>query len=493
MTQPQVASRGSSLPLMVIALAQLIVGLDYNIVFVALPEIGTHVGFTEQSLQWVISAYAVFFGGVLLLGGRMADLFGKRRIFFFGLALYGVASLVGGLANQPWLLIAARAVQGIGGAFLAPATLALVATMFEEGAERNRALGVWGASGSSGMVLGSVLGGVLTQWFGWEFVFFINLPLAGLVIGLGWLVVPADGAPSEGKSFDLGGAVTITAGATLLVFSLVEGPGAGWTSTSTFAALVASGVFLIAFLIIESISKDPLIPLGIFRKRNLACGTAITFIFMASFGALAYFFTIYLQQVLSLNSVNTGLAFVIPCVSILLGTIIGGKLSTAIGIRLTLIGGLFSGAVGAFLFASAMDVSLSIGWLLPGVLIVSLAQGTVFTAMFAAATTGMSPEQQGLAGGVATCGQQIGAAVGLACLVAIANTYSGVGPSADTASIANGLRVAMYAISVLILVGIIPALALQSRPAANTTDQPNADETERSEKLELAVPASTSS
>ncbi|WP_419998885.1 MFS transporter [Streptomyces boninensis] len=226
--------------LALLAFAQLIISIDYNIVYVALPGIGSALGFSAQSLQWVISGYAVAFGGFLLLGGRASDLFGPRRMFVLGLSLYAASSLAGGLAWDPWVLIAARAVQGIGGAFLFPATLTLVGTSFAEGRERNRAFAVWGTAGGSGMILGSLLGGLLTDSFGWTAVFYVNVPLAVLAALLAFPLLAPDAARrAAGRRFDAAGALTATAGTTLVVFALVQGPEVGWTTTPVALAVVA--------------------------------------------------------------------------------------------------------------------------------------------------------------------------------------------------------------------------------------------------------------
>ncbi|WP_027346172.1 MFS transporter [Hamadaea tsunoensis] len=450
--------RHPALVLVSLALAQLIIALDYSIVFVALPDIGGKVGFSGQDLQWVIGAYGVTFGGFLLLGGRLSDLLGRRRLFMVGLALYAVASVAGGLATAPGLLVGARAVQGIGGAVLGPATLSLITTLFKEGAERNKALGVWGAAGSSGMVVGSLLGGVLTQVFGWQAVFFVNVPLA-LVVGLIALrVVPADPPGQRSGGLDLPGAVTVTGGALLLVFGLVNGPKAGWTDPVTLGSFLASAAFLAAFLAIESRTANPLVPLRVFRNRNLRYGTLIAFVFMATFGASAYFITLALQTVRGWNALSTGLAFILPCGLILIGTLIGAKMSTAIGVRSTIIISLVIGAAGMALFAAFLGDGGTFLQMVPGIVIFSLAQGVIWTSMFAAATTGVENELQGLASGLANCGLQIGSAVGLGVLVAVAAAASGANPS--PAQVSHGLQTAVYTASVLILLSVGLALAL---------------------------------
>ncbi|MFI0264773.1 MFS transporter [Streptomyces sp. NPDC017056] len=457
--------RHPGLVLTALALAQLTIGIDYNIVFVALPDIGTGVGFSDQQLQWVVSAYAVVFGGFLLFGGRAADLAGRRRVFTIGLSLYAIASLIGGLASAPGPLIAARALQGLGGAFLAPATLSLVTTTFAEGRERNRALGIWGAAGSSGMVLGSLLGGVLTQAFGWSSVFFVNVPLAAAIALLGLRVLPADPPADTSRSFDVPGSLTVTAGATLLVFAIVEGPELGWLAPVTLAAFVAAVVLLGAFALIEKRSSDPLVPLAVFTQRNLNIGTAITFLFMATFGALAYFLTMDLQQVHGYDALTTGFAFILPCACVLIGTMIGGRMSTAFGVRVTLLTGLVTGAIGTAAFAASLDAQGSYWLMSPGIVVFSLAQGVVFTAMFSAATAGVREQFQGLASGIANSGQQIGAAVGLAVLVAITNSVSGSHPT--PARLSAGLQAAVFTAAVVILLATGAALGLKKQATAS--------------------------
>ncbi len=468
--------RHPALILVSLALAQLIIALDYSIVFVALPKIGSEVGFSGQDLQWVVGAYGVTFGGFLLLGGRLSDLLGRRRMFMIGLALYAVASFAGGLATSPGLLVLARAVQGVGGAVLGPATLSLITTLFKEGAERNRALGVWGAAGSSGMVVGSLLGGILTQVFGWQAVFFVNVPLA-LTVGLIALrVVPADAAGQRTRGLDIPGAVTVTAGALLLVFGLVNGAKAGWADGLTLGSFGASVAFLVAFLIIESRTANPLVPLHVFRNRNLRYGTLIAFVFMATFGASAYFITLALQKVRGWDALSTGLAFILPCGLILIGTLIGGKMSTAIGVRSTLVVSLVIGAAGMALFGAFVGRDSTFLEMVPGIVIFSLAQGVIWTAMFAAATTGVENELQGLASGLANAGLQIGSAVGLGVLVAVAAAVSGPDPS--TAELSDGLQVSTYTAAVLILASVGLALAL---PRAQGTAAPTQVEPQRQE------------
>ncbi|MER8221934.1 MFS transporter [Streptomyces sp. NPDC094143] len=454
--------------LALLAFAQMIIAIDYNIVFVSLPEIGDQLGFGAQDLQWVVSAYAVAFGGFLLLGGRATDLFGRKRMFVLGLFLYAASSLAGGLAEEPWLLIAARAVQGLGGAFLAPATLSLVTTLFAEGAERNRALSVWGGAGGSGMVLGSILGGLLTDAFGWPSVFYVNVLLAGAAMFVAMSLLPDD-KPQAGGGFDLPGAITGTVASTLFVFALVQGPEAGWGSGQVLAALAVAVLTFALFLVIESRSAAPMVPLRLFGNRNLSTGAGITFLFMATFGALAYFLTQYWQIVQGYSAWTTGFAFVLPSGSVLIGTIVGGKWATRFGVRNTLFIGLAMGLVGTVVLALTLGQDASYGVIAPSLFVLSLGQGIVFTTMFAAATTGVEAADQGIGSGIATTGQQIGGAVGLAVLIAIANA-SGGGETKDLGELMDGVTTATWAIAVGIALTFLVVLNFKKPASGDHVD-----------------------
>ncbi|GAA2645937.1 MFS transporter [Dactylosporangium fulvum] len=465
--------RRAGLVLALLGLAQLITSIDYNIVYVALPEIGADLGFSAQNLQWVVSAYAVAFGGFLLLGGRTADLVGRRRVFVAGLALYAVSSLVGGLAGHPGLLVAARAVQGLGGALLFPATLSLVATSFEEGRDRNRAFSVWAAAGAGGMVLGSLLGGVLTQAFGWEAVFFVNVPLAGVAILLAYVLLPADGPRVTGRGFDLPGAATATVGVTLVVFTLVQGPALGWTSPLLLATAAGGLVLLAGFVAIEARTAAPLMPLRLFRNRNLSTGVSVTLLFMATFGTLLYFLTVHFQQVLGYSALQTGLAYVVPMCAGAVGSMLGGRLATRFGNRATLVTSLAVGAVSTVGLGLGIGAGGSYLALLPAMVVLNVAQGVIFTTMFAAATTGTALFDQGIASGIVSTGQQVGSAVGLAALVAVANagTAGLTGPDLRDATV-SGLRDAVLVAAAGMLVTILVALNLRRHraPAEEPTE-----------------------
>ena len=453
--------------LALLAFANLIGALDQYIVVVALPDIARDLGYSAQSLQSVISAYAVASAGFLLLGGRAADLLGRRRVFLSGLALFGAASLAGGLALTPEVQLAARALQGIGGALLFPATLSLVSTTFAEGAERNRALGAWGGAGAAGLVIGVLLGGILTQALGWEAVFFVNVPLAALAIVLGFVLIAPDGERESGRRFDLPGALSATFGVTLLVFALVQGPAFGWTSPGILAAGAAAVVLLTAFVRIERCSPDPLVPPRLLADRNLAIAVAIAFMFMATFGSLLYFLSIYFQDVHGYDALQTGVGFVLPTTFVVAGSAFAGRLVNRIGLRATLVAALASGALGAVALSLAMSPDGSYATLVPGLVLVSVGDGIVFTAMYIAAGTGVADREQGVASGMASTSGSVGAAVGLAVLVLVANAGTdGLAGEALRAATADGIATAVLVAAAGIAATALLAANLRPRSSA---------------------------
>lgn len=452
------------LSLALLALANLITSLDFTIVYVALPDIARDVGFTGHSLQWVISAYAVLFGGFLLLGGRLADLVGRRRMFATGMTLYGLGSLLGGLAPGPGLLIGARAIQGLGGAILAPATLSLVNTMFAPGRERTRALTVWATGGAAGLSLGSLLGGALTSAFGWEWVFFVNVPLAVIGLLLAPYLLTADGARDRRHGFDLPGALTGTAGVTLLVFAIAQGPETGWTSPPVLASAAPAVVLLAAFVWVEHRSASPLLPPRLFRNRSLSAAALVILVFGLSLQAIPYFLTLYFQAVLGYTALQTGVAFLGPTLSITAGNTISERLIGRAGTRTTLITGLLCGAAGSALLAAGMVANGSYWTVLAGIVVVGLGMGLIFPAMFNAAGSGVSPAEQGTASGMANTAMQVGAGAGLAVLVGVANAgLDGLTGEALRVATADGLGVAAYVAAAGSLVGVLAALLLPRR------------------------------
>ena len=410
------------LALVLLAAAQFVVVLDASIVNVALPSIGTALDFSQDDLSWVVNAYTLTFGGFLLLGGRMADLLGRRRMFIAGLILFAGASLAGGLAQNDVWLIAARAVQGLGAALLSPAALSLVTEIFEEGAERNKALGVWGAVAGSGGAAGVLLGGMLTEWAGWEWVLFVNVPIGIAAALMATRLLPE--SRNEGaRHFDIAGAVTVTAGLSLLVYSLVNANDAGWGSTTTFLLLGGAVVLLVSFVLIELRTKAPLVPFpGIFRIRTIR-GINVTglLIAMALF-SMFFFISLYMQQVLGFDALEAGLAYLPLAVGIIISAGIASNLTTRLGVKPVLILGLILTAIGLGWFAQISPEGTYVGDILFPALISAFGLGFAFVPMTIAAVAGVEPHEAGLASGMINTSQQVGGALGLAILAAVANS-----------------------------------------------------------------------
>jgi MFS family permease len=459
-TPPERGRQGATLALL--AFAMLIVSLDQYIVVVALPEIGRALGYSSQTLQSVISAYAVASAGFLLFGGRAADLLGARRVLVSGLMLYACSSLAGGLAGAPEILLAARATQGLGGALVFPATLALVNTTFAEGPDRNRALGVWGGAGAAGLVIGVLLGGVLTQAFGWEAVFFVNVPLAGGAVALAFGLVPRDRELEVKGSFDVPGALSVTLAVTSLVFALVEGPRLGWGSPEVLVSALAGLLSLAAFAVIERRSPAPLLPPRLLANRSLATAVAIAFLFWATFGSVLYFLTLYFQVVRGYDALETGVGFLLPTVVVVTGSALAGQVVTRCGVRATLVAALATGAVGALALALAVSANGSYSALIPGLILLSIGDGVVFTTMFIAVGSGVADSEQGVASGIASTSTSVGAAVGLALLVMVANSGAdGLAGESLRVATADGLRAAVLVVAAGIAATALVALSLR--------------------------------
>jgi MFS family permease len=457
--------------LVLLSFAMLIVSLDQYIVVVALPDIARDLGYSAQTLQSVISAYAVASAGFLLFGGRAADLLGRRRILLTGLGLYAGASLAGGLATAPEMLLAARALQGLGGALVFPTTLALINTTFAEGRTRNRALGIWGGAGAAGLVIGVLLGGLLTRAFGWEAVFLVNVALAGPALPLGLMLIPADAERDKDRRFDLPGALSITFGVTLIVFALVQGPTWGWLSPAILVGAVAGLVLIAAFAAIERRSHDPLMPPRLLSNRNLVTGVAIAFMFMATFGSALYFLSIYFQDVLGYDALETGAGFLIPTAVVVAGSSTAGQLVTRFGLRGTLVAALAIGAVGAVALGIAISPGGSYLDLIPGLVALSIGDGVVFTTMFIAATTGIADREQGIASGIASTGSGVGAAVGLAILVLIATAgLDGLSGAPLRTATADGISTAMFVIAGGIVLTLLTAFTRCPTPPEPAPD-----------------------
>ena len=421
MTPPATTARRKWLALVLLASAQFVVVLDASIVNVALPTIGESLSFSQENLAWVVNAYVLTFGGFLLLGGRLADLLGRRRVFMFGLVLFAVASLVGGFAESEGMLIAARAVQGLGAAILSPAALSIVTNTFTEGAERNRALGVWGAVAGSGGAAGVLLGGVLTDNLGWEWVLWVNVPIGVAAAVLAPILLSESRSESQTRRFDVLGAVTITAGLSLLVYALVDANDAGWGSTQTVVLLAVSVALIAAFVAVELRSASPLMPFRIFRSRTLTGSNVTGLLVGASLFSMFFFISLYMQQVLGYDAMEAGLAYLPLAVTIIISAGVASQLITKVGFKPVLVFGMLSVATGLVWFS---QVSVGGGYvsdvLFPS-LLAAVGLGFSFVSTTIGAVSGIKEQESGLASGLINTSQQIGGALGLAILAAVAN------------------------------------------------------------------------
>jgi EmrB/QacA subfamily drug resistance transporter len=404
-------------------MTQFVIVIDASIVNIALPAIGRALNFSQADLSWVVNAYTLTFGGFLLLGGRLADLMGRRRMFMVGLVLFSLASLAGGLAqSEPWL-IAARAVQGLGGAIVSPAALSIITTTFAEGAERNRALGVWGAVAGAGGAAGVLLGGVLTSGLSWRWVLFVNVPIGALCAFLAPRLLVESHAEAETRSFDVPGAVTVTAGLALLVYALVDAVNVGWGSTATLAKIAGALVLLIAFLAIELRQRAPLMPFSIFRLRTLRGANIVALLIGMSLFSMFFFVSLYMQQVLHYSALKAGLSYLPLAVGIILSAGAASVGVTRFGFKPILLIGLLFVAAGLFWFSRvpgsggtfAADV-------LGPSLLAAVGLGLSFVPVTIAAVTGTRPHEAGLASGLVNTAQQVGGALGLAILATVANS-----------------------------------------------------------------------
>jgi EmrB/QacA subfamily drug resistance transporter len=466
--------RWSALALIVVA--QFMVILDVAIVNVALPSIKTDLGFSQSSLQWVISAYAIMFGGALLLGGRLGDLLGRRRLFVAGLAVFTLSSLLCGLAWSEGSLIAFRAVQGLGGALLAPAALALLMTTFAEGRERNLALGIYGAAAGSGAAAGVLLGGVLTSYLSWPFIFFINVPVGIAAIAIAPLLLRESRLELPHRHFDFAGAVSVTAGLMLLVYALTKATSDGWTSASTLGLLANALVLVVAFVVIELRSPAPLLPMSIFRLRTLTAANLT----MAVVGAAAFseFFllTLYMQDVLHYSAVETGVAFSAFALTVVVASNVAQIVVGRVGVRATLTAGLVASAVSVALL-TRLPVDGQYFWdLFPAFVLGGAGMGFSFVPVTIASLTGVGRSEAGVASGLVNTSRQIGGAIGLAAVSAIAAASTrGFADSNDVASTSaaaldHGFRTGLYVLMGLLVLGAIIAGGLvRSQPAPVTT------------------------
>ena len=457
--------------LALVCVAFFITILDVSIVNVALPSIGRSLHASNESLQWVITAYAITFGGFLLLGGRAADLLGRRRMFIIGLTFFSAASLACGFASSLGVLVAARAVQGLGAAVISPATLSIITTTFDEGAERNKALGIWGAMGGSGAAAGVLFGGILTKYLGWEWIFFVNAPVGALVLALTPRFVRE--SLIEGvRRFDVAGAVTVTGGLALLVYAISKAPDYGWGSARTIGELIGSVALLVAFLVIEIRTPEPLMPLRIFRIRTLAGSNIVALLLGAVVFSNFFLLTLYVQQVLGYSALKTGITFLATAGTVVVVAGISQMLVTRVGPRPVMVAGMAL-ITGGMLWYTQIPVHGSYASdLLPGYLMVGVGMAFAFIPVSIAALAGVEAREAGLASGLLNTSQQIGGAIGVAVAATVATTHASTllksGHSAPQA-LTSGFALGFWVIAGVAAAGTLAALTLVRREEAPAT------------------------
>ena len=437
--------------------------LDVSIVNVALPSIGRSLRFSETGLQWVITAYAITFGGFLLLGGRTADILGRKRIFLAGVLLFSAASLVCGLSGSAGVLVAARAVQGLGAAIVSPATLSIITTTFEEGAERNKALGIWGAMGGSGAAAGVLFGGILTKYLGWEWIFFVNVPVGALVLALAPRVVRESRAPGERQGFDVVGAGSVTAGLALLVYAISKAPVDGWANGTTFGLLIGSAAILAFFVLWEARVPKPIMPLGIFRIRTLAGANIVGVLLGASVFANFFLLTLYVQNVLGFSALKTGLTFLATAGTTVIVAGLSQWLTTKIGPRPVMAAGMALNTAGLVWYAHIPVHGSYTRDLLPGYLLVGFGLALAFIPVSIAALAGVGPRDAGLASGLINTAQQVGGAIGVAIASSVAvsrATHLLHTGSSQAAALTHGYALAFWVVAGVSAAGVVTSLAL---------------------------------
>jgi len=471
------------LALALLALTQFVIVLDASIVNVALPSIGKNLQVSQDNLSWVVNAYTLTFGGFLLLGGRLADLLGRRRMFISGLILFGLASLAGGLSGSEAQLIAARAVQGLGAAIISPAALSIITTTFTEGSDRNTALGVWGAVAGAGGAAGVLLGGVLTEYLGWEWVLLVNVPIALVAAFLSPRLLK-ESRDERASTFDIPGAVSVTAGLAILVYALVDADSAGWGSTQTLGLLGLSLVLLATFVGIELRTRHPLMPFSIFRLRTLRGANLVGLTIGMSLFSMFFFISLYLQQVLGYGPLKAGLAYVPLSLLIITSAGVASQLVTRIGFKPTLITGMLFVTAGLLWFSQVSAPGGSyVGDVLFPSMLAAVGLGFAFVTSTIAAVTGTEPSEAGLASGLINTSQQVGGALGLAITATVASSATSSafedGERVRTVALTEGFQNAFLTCAGLALLGAILAAVLissrDSREQAEAAQRGEAD------------------
>ncbi|MGK3204299.1 DHA2 family efflux MFS transporter permease subunit [Amycolatopsis sp. MEPSY49] len=445
--------------------AQFMVVLDSSIVNVALPSMKAGLGLSVTAQQWVVNGYLIAFGGLLLLAARAGDLFGRRRVFLIGLVVFTAASLVGGLATRGWTLLAARVVQGLGAAALAPASLSLITASHTEPAQRTRAMTWWGVAASSAGAAGIVLGGLLTASLSWRWVMLVNVPIGGCLLAAGLLGLRPSVSTATRARMDVPGAVTITLAAAAIVYGVSVAPDHGWTSGQVLVLLAGGVVLLAAFVAIERRAGEPLIPPDVFRLHNVRVGNVLTLCMGVVITAPLFFLSLYLQQVLGESALRTGLSL-LPMVSVIsIGVLASQKLIPVIGPRPMVIAGCLVAAAGLVWVARLPAHTGYVGDVLLPTMVIGAGTSLTMMPAIVAATTGVAPRDAGVASGLLNMCRQLGAALGLAALVTVASTVTHHGAAAGSAAVVDGYRVAFYGIAAMSLVTALLSLLLQGKDA----------------------------
>jgi EmrB/QacA subfamily drug resistance transporter len=457
--------------LVLVCLAQFMVILDATVVNVALPSIQRDLGMSEANLQWVVNAYTLVFGGFLLLGGRAGDLLGRKRLFLGGLVVFTLASLLDGLSQNSGMLIGARALQGLGAAFISPAALAIVSTTFKEGADRAKALGVWAAIAIGGSAVGLVLGGALTQAFSWPWIFFINVPVGIVTFLLSSRLVPESKDEEAERNFDLAGAVTVTGGLMALVYAIVQAQQEGWTSGRTIGTFVLAVALLIGFVLVELRASAPLVRLSIFRIRSLSAANVVMFLVASGLFAMFFFNSLYIQRVLGYGPLKAGLAFLPFTAGIMLSAGLSSQFAPKIGVRIITAIGLVIAIAGLLLLTRIPVGGSYVTDVLPSLLLTSFGLGGVFVSLTLVATTGLEDEDQGLASGLFNTSQQIGGALGLAILSTIAASRTAGAAGSKAEGLVDGFHYAFAGSAVFLLAGLVALFALLRRQDVERIEQ----------------------
>jgi EmrB/QacA subfamily drug resistance transporter len=460
------APRSLSALLIVVCLAQFMVILDVSIVNVALPSIRGGLGFSTTGLQWVVNAYTLTFAGFLMLGGRCADLLGRRRVFLFGTALFALASLLCALASSRGLLIGARALQGFGGAVLSPATLSIVTSSFEPGAARNRAVGMWGAMGALGGSSGALLGGLLTQGFGWPAIFAVNVPLGVGVVAFGLRVIPAAKAQEGTRHFDVAGAVLVTSSLVSLAYGIVRTDTLGWGSTGVLAPLAAGLALLVGFLLVEARAAAPLVPLSVLRFGELRIANLVVILLYAAFFPVWFFLTLYLQQVLHYDAIQAGFSFLPMTLSIFAASTLSPRMVTRFGPRAVITAGMLCAAVGIALLVGVEPHGSYLSTVFPGATLAAIGMGFSLVPSTIVAMQSLPAEQSGLGSGLLNTSRLMGGALGLAILSTIADAQARRDAALGAAhALTHGFDVAFGVGAAFALAGALLAGLLLRRPA----------------------------